>query len=195
MARQRRLQRYPDDFRNAALARLANETKTGVAKDLDISATLLTRWKNEQENPRPRTAGKMRHFEDDVKRAAVKRVQAGESQETVAKDLHIVSSLMSSWMKKFGAAKKKNAHTLSVHSRPKPPPAPKRRNKKNYYVKVADRVGALQASNSGSNGSEGLHRRVHACVGLLKGVRGKCDNTDPVHLTALLVLATLEGKM
>lgn len=195
MARQRRIHRYPEDFRNAALARLGNETVHAIAKDLDISGTLISRWKRDKENPRPRPIGKIRRFEDDFKVAAVKRVQAGESQETVAKDLHIGSSVMSSWMKKFSAAKKKNAHTLSVHSRPKPPPAPKRRNKKNYYVKVADRVGALQASNSGSNGSDGLHRRVHACVGLLKGVRGKCDNTDPVHLTALLVLATLEGKM
>ncbi|SRR6266403_1476908 len=46
------------------------------------------------------------------------------------------------------------------------------------------------------NGEDvGMKRRVHACVGLLKGIRAKANNEDPVHLTALLVLATLEGKM
>lgn len=195
MARERRVQRYSEEFRTTALARLANETRQAVAQDLDISPTLIDRWKRERENPKGPRVGKIRHFEESFKRAAVKRVQAGELQDAVAKDLAIGSSVMSAWMKKFRTAKKNNAHTLSVKARPAPPPASKRSHRKSYYVKVADRVGALQASNSGSNGTEGLHRRVHACVGLLKGVRGKCDNGDPVHLTALVVLATLEGKM
>jgi transposase-like protein len=191
MARKRRVHRYPDEFRNAALARLANETTHAIAKDLDIFPTLIDRWKQEKERPNPPKASKVRHFDNVFKLAAVKRVQAGEKQERVAEDLSIGSSVMSTWMKKFSG--KRNAHTLSPKARPKPPPAPRMKNgKKQYYVKVADRAVLAQPQE---NGGANLMRKVHACVGLLRGIRAKCDNQDPVHLTALLVLATLEGKM
>lgn len=186
--RARRTHRYPDEYRNAALARLVNERPIEIAKSLDISPTMLRRWKLDRDNPRQK---KLRYFPDEFKRAAVARVIAGESVSEVARELGIVNSILSQWNKK-----KEFRGRLPTNARPAPPPAPRRGGKKkSYYVKVADRMGTLQASNSGSNGSEGMHRRVHACVGLLKGIRGKCDNSDPVHLTALLVLATLEGKM
>src|SRR5712664_4592386 len=102
MARKRRMQRYPDEFRNAALARLGNETVHAIAKDLDISGTLINRWKHEKENPKGPMAGKLRHFDDVFKKAAVKRVAAGELQEHVAHDLGIGSSMISAWRKKFG---------------------------------------------------------------------------------------------
>src|SRR6266581_9118725 len=105
VARKRRVQRYSDEFRNKALARLVNETRGAIAKDLDISSTLLTRWKAERDNPKKPTASKLRKFTDEFKRAAIERVRAGELQEEVAKQLGVGSSLISAWKTKFAGKK------------------------------------------------------------------------------------------
>jgi transposase-like protein len=180
----RRVARYSDEFRNAALARLVNERPFEIAKDLGIVPTMLKRWKDERDNPKER---KIRYFPDEFKRAAVARVLAGESQSKVAAEIAVGSSVLSGWVRN-----KQFSGKAPTHLRPKPPAPPqKRSHKKNYYVKVADRIAQAKTPENGVN----LIRKVHACIGLLRGVRAKCDNQDPVHLTALLVLATLEGKM
>lgn len=136
-----------------------------------------------------------RTFSDAQKRAAVARVvKGGETQTAVWKDIGVNSSVLSRWIRQLSASVKKSP-TVPTHIRVRPP-APPANKKKNYYVPVAEGVKALEASQSGGgNGAENLQRRIHACVGLLRGIRGKIDTNDPVHLTAALVLATLEGKM
>ncbi len=187
MAIKRRVLRYSDEYRAAALKRVADgEIRTAVAKDLNISPSLIDRWKQERDNPKGPTPGKMRHFSDDFKSAAVERIKRGELAEKISKELGIGSSVLSSWKKKVLGKK------LSTSARPRPP-APPRNKRKSYYVPVAERVRAMEDGKAEDSGA--LQRRIHACVGLLRGVRGKIDTNDPVHLTAALVLATLEGKM
>lgn len=169
MAIKRRVLRYSDEYRRAALARLTNETVEGVAKDLTISPTLIRRWKKSMD--KPKSAIDRRKYTEEFKQKAVARVNAGETAQKVADELKISSGMLSNWRKGKGL----------------------KRKKKNYYVKVADRNRPEVAKGNGSD--VGIMRRVHACIGLLRGVRKQADNNDPVHLTALVVLATLEGKM
>src|SRR6266436_2111629 len=95
--RPRRTQRYPDEFRNAALARLVNERPFEIAKSLYIAPTMLRRWKLARDNPKHR---KIRYFPDEFKRAAVARVAAGETVRKVARDLEIVDSILRNWTQK-----------------------------------------------------------------------------------------------
>ncbi|MGA3212092.1 MAG: transposase [Terriglobales bacterium] len=46
MPRRRRLWRYSDEFRRAALERIANgELQKDVARDLEIDGTMISRWR------------------------------------------------------------------------------------------------------------------------------------------------------
>jgi transposase-like protein len=120
---------YDLKFKNAAVARLGNETAAQIAKDLGCSPGQVRKWAR------------------------------GESLGEYGKGL-----------------KGKEGKAANGVATPK---------KKSYYVPVAAR----------HSDPQDLGRTVSTCISLLKGVRSKCDNSDPIHLTALLVLATLEGKL
>lgn len=172
MASKRRV--FSDEFRATVVERLKKEPISALRKELDLHDSVMRRWSKE--------AGAVRQLEkksysDDFKRQAIARVKGGERIFVVAKELGITGGMLSNWIHgKQGAPKKKT----------------------NYYVKVSDRK---ERKANGAAGEESaaddlnMKRRVHACVGLLRGIRAKANNEDPVHLTALLVLATLEGKM
>ena len=70
-----------------------------------------------------------------------------------------------------------------------------------YYWRNHSKVGRAPATPKANghakpNGEAAPHSRaVHSAIGLLRGVKGKIDISDPVHLTAMLVLQTLEGKL
>jgi len=123
-------------------------------------------------------------YAPDVKRKAVARIER-EGLSAVAKDVGIPSGMLANWRSALAGNTSHNRVAT----------------KKNYYIPVAQRAAMLtEKRQAGGNAGEDiggrkLLRTVHACVGMLRQVRGQANNSDPVHLTAMLVLATLEGKM
>jgi transposase-like protein len=103
MAIKRRVVRYSDEYRRAALARLSNETVGAVAKDLTISPTLIRRWKKEMDKPK---ADNRKKYTDEFKQKAVARIES-EGLQHVANDLKISSGMLSNWRKGKGLKRKK----------------------------------------------------------------------------------------
>lgn len=228
---------YTEEFKRAAIARLANETGPAVAKSLDVSPSLLRGWKTKSDLGLPLSKGGKREnytadfkakavaraqkesplaaskalkvpaemirrwsrempgqqipvskktYSPELKRKAVARIDR-EGLSVVAKDIGIPSGMLANW--RTGLAGKRS------HKARRPVIS---KAKKNYYIPVSQRAAMLtEKRQAGAEdvGGRKLLRTVHACVGMLRQVRGQANNSDPVHLTAMLVLATLEGKM
>lgn len=168
--------KYTDEFKRAAVARLVNERPVDIVKDLGIAKSLLRGWKAKFSQPKGGEPLR-KAYTDDFKRKAVQRVEKGERIKDVSEELGIHTSMVSQWRKRFG----------------KKPPAGKARGPyetgKRPYLRPAEKL------MTNGSGDKALMRAVNASIGLLRGIKGKADINDPVHLTALLVLNTLEGKM
>lgn len=162
---------YTDEFKRKAVARLMNETAQKIADDLGLWPSQLRTWRESLKNPNRITRGV---YSDEFKRSAVQRVERGEAVLDVSRELGINNSMISQWRKKFsstpgarrGPYNTKHAQTLNGH-----------------------------AEGGGGGENRQILRAVNAAIGLLRGIKPKVDINDPVHLTALLVLNTLEGKM
>jgi transposase-like protein len=173
----RPMRTYTDEFKRAAVARLANERRADVAKDLDLSPSLLGGWKVKLDGGRPSSDRKQ--YSEEFKAQAVARIKAPGDMAKIAKELGVSSGMLSNWRTGNKSHRSKTAPKKK---------AAKVAKKKSYYVPAAERAQGV-ASESG------MMRAVKTSISLLRGVRSKANNEDVIHLTAMLVLATLEGKM
>lgn len=195
---------YDDNFKLKAVARLDKEMAKDVSQELGIHPTILSDWKRAfqagrlpaptggksatpaKAKPATNGAQRRRHYTDEFKRGIVQMIERGASAQKVAKRHRLHSGMVSNWRKQYATGKP------NTHAR-----APKGGDvkKKNYYIKVADRV-ALAGQRLGEDSAQPDRvRAVTSSITLLRSVRTKIDVNDPVHLTAMLVLQTLEGKM
>jgi transposase-like protein len=174
---------YTDDFKRAAVARLANETRMDIAKDLGLHVSLISDWKSKFEagglgarkKIGAKAAPERRSYTYAYKAKAVGLVLSGGTQMGVARKLGISNGMLSNWV---SAAK-----------------GTPRVKKKNYYVKVADRAAPAPLFDKDTPDPGKRALAIQTCIVMLKRLRPQFDTSDPVHLTAALVLATLEGKM
>lgn len=163
--------RYTEDFKRKSVARYPAESTNDIIKDLKISRSMLSRWRKQYGS----AATYRKKHTDAFKSNAVMRVLRGETNGKVSSELGINTGLLSTWVKNYQATDQQRLA-----------------RKKNYYVPVAKRN--MEADVEAKGASE-LKRSVMSSIQLLRGIRPKCNNSDPIHLTAMLVLATLEGKM
>ncbi len=194
---------YTEEFKKAAIARLANETTTAVSTELKVAKSLLRNWKTKSDLGLPLSkGGKREKYSPEFKVKAVARAQR-ESIVGASKALKVPAELIRRWAREMPAVNRSKSY---LNKKTYSPELLKRKavvriaTKKNYYIPVAQRAAMLtekrQAGGTAEDvGGRKLLRTVHACVGMLRQIRGQANNSDPVHLTAMLVLATLEGKM
>jgi len=171
---------YDAAFKRKAVARMANETREAVAKDLGLHPSMLYDWKKKLEEGK----GKSHHKKNGIpllrkkytqafKDKVIAQVLKAGSQKKVGEKLGLSSGMISNWMKE-----KKTGQKVS----------------KNTYIKKADRVPvALDFDKPPENAGRAM--AIQTCMVMLRRIRPKIDSSDPVHLTAMLVLATLEGKL
>jgi transposase-like protein len=98
---------YSEPFQRAAVARLKKgEGAQVIAEDLKIHNSMLYGWRDKFAGKKA-TKGPVERHTDEFKRAAVKRVRAGETAEAVSRDLDVSSSGLHYWLnsKKFKSAK------------------------------------------------------------------------------------------
>lgn len=165
-----KLRKHTDEFKRAAIARSPAETFTAIGKDINVSPSLIASWKRKMEGKQgPLTK---RKYTDDFKRAAVARIAAGESPSKLKIELGVTSGMLSNWQKAFKG--KKGSKLIKAEKRPY-----------NRQVPPA----------AVTNGSGPPNKAVMSSIALLRQVKGQINVSDPVHLTAMLVLQTLEGKM
>lgn len=177
---------YDDAFKRAAVARLGNETRSAICEDLGIHPSMLSNWKDMVEKgkgrphrPVKKKAPDRRTYTEAFKYKAIVRVQKGEPQMKVAKQLGISSGMLSNWVHGKTGKHKGNG------------------TKKNYYVKVKDRGLPAPLFGKSDDAPDPARRAlaIQSCISMLKRLKPKLNTDDPVHLTAAVVLATLEGKM
>jgi transposase-like protein len=171
---------YTDEFKRAAVARLATEKRAGIAKDLKVAPSVIYAWRKKFEAAgEPAVNGRSSHrrYPEDFKRQAVARCLVPGDAAKVAAELGITSGMISQWRSAFKGKGNKRGKKAKANGAAK-----------SYYVPVAERSQGVATEN-------GMLRAVKASISLLRGVRAKANTEDPVHLTALLVLATLEGKL
>lgn len=243
MAAKRITRHHTDEFRKAAVARLAaGENNVAVAKDLGITSSLLSEWKRKIDSGKGFKS--LKYYDENFKLKAIARLE-NEKRMDVAADLGVYPGLLTAWkaafaagtlpssgggplpkqsnikrrkkyspkfkadavalIKKIGlvnAAKKVRIHsgmlsnwrsTAEGRNTGSHGKAAKKKigQKKSYYVPVAKRREVEQTQSAQPERAIAV---THA-VTLLRGVRSKVDVGDPVHLAAMLALATLEGKM
>lgn len=180
---------YPDTLKAKAVGMLKNKTAVEVGAELGIKANLIGRWKAEIKDPRAKhhkkaaapkrgvivTSGGRRSYDDAYKaQAAAMVIKRGMPVREVAVSLGVHDTQIREWVRQA------NGKPLSA-TRERGLRLEKLAGASNGYVPVANR-------NSG-----GVN--VAACISMLKGIRTKLNMDDPIHLTAMLVLKTLEGKM
>lgn len=176
---------YTPEFKAKAVALAQKISPLAASKSFKLPAELIRRW---VVLAKPAPTGKSytnkKTYPPELKRKAVARIER-EGLSVVAKDIGIRSGMLANWRTGLlGKRSHKAQHPV----------------KKSYYIPVAQRAAMLTEKRLAGGASEEvggrkLLRTVHACVGMLRQVRGQANNSDPVHLTAMLVLATLEGKM
>lgn len=175
--------KFEPEFKAKAVARVqAGETAHTVAKELDLSPSLLRGWVAKAEG-RIKPKSTRKSYTDDFKHKVVQRVKS-EGVAAVSRALGLSSGMVSNW-----------AHGNKTHPRVSVKKPAKRAKKKSYYVPVSHRraVGLLDGSTTKTE--RDLDRIVKTSIGLLRGIRGRLNIDDEIHLTTALVLKTLEGKM
>lgn len=195
MATERR--KFTEEFKRGIVKRLATETVRAVADELKIHDSVLRHWKKGTgiANLESRPQNTSKHPEA-FRREAVRQVyEAGGMLKTVAAELKVAPASIRKWRGQF-AAEKGPRPTIKIGAGLKPRNSKGRKvKKKNYYVPVAKRRKLAQLAEAQEAGLNGGSNDIRACISLLRGIRTKVDTGDPIHLTAMLVLATLEGKM
>jgi transposase-like protein len=169
---------YDDATKRAVVARvMAGEPRKDVAKETGIATRTITVWKNQlagaeqPKEPRDLVKGKPR-----VKPYHERRLWTDE--EKLAALARVAA----------GEQKKAVAQDIGVY------PTMLRAWERHFSKHPPKRAYVRRAPElPGSN--RPLEKSVASAIALLRGVRGQIDNSDPVHLTAMLVLMTLEGKM
>lgn len=190
---------FSDDFKRAAVARVKKgEIAAAVAKDLDVSGSVVRRWVQGVDVGKPARPTKVKGvstgpagrkvYSEAFQRAAVARVLKGESAPQVAEQLKIHNSMLYHWRKKFAQPQKaaKGKKTIAT------------RYPDEFKRAAVDRVRAGETAESVSRdlgiSSSGIHYWVNSKK--FKGAKpnalgvafGKGGGTpDPAHLTAILV--------
>ena len=170
---------YDEAFKRKAVARMLNEPRRAIAKDLGIHESMLHEWKRKFEAGKGKNHKKVkvlerRKYKQEFKDKVVARILKGEGTTKVAEKLGLSTGMVSNWVKERKTGSK--------------------RVKKQYYIKKADRVPvALDFDKAPDNSGRAM--AIQTCMVMLRRIRPKIDASDPVHLTAMLVLATLEGKL
>lgn len=177
---------YTPEFKAKVVARAQKESPLAASKAFKLPAEMIRRWVAAMPGPASKSFSNKKTYPPELKRAAVARIER-EGLSVVAKDVGIPSGMLANWRTGLAGKRSHKAQRQVIT-----------KAKKNYYIPVSARAAMLtEKRQAGAEdiGGRKLLRTVHACVGMLRQVRGQANNSDPVHLTAMLVLATLEGKM
>lgn len=165
---------YTEEFKSAAAARVrAGETGAQVGKDLGVHPSVVRAW-----------AKGVKIIASKGKARPPKKHAKGEKYDSAFR-ARVMAELGKGELRPGDVAKKFSIHPSVIYYWT----SGHKKKKEKYAAKVAKANGAEHAA-PGGNG-----RSVHSAISLLRGVRSRVDVNDPVHLTAMLALSTLEGKM
>lgn len=174
------------------------DPKKEIKKVASPLETEMARLKLQVKNVEALPNGRRLHEEAFKKQAAAMVVKRGMTMSDVAKQLGVHYTQITEWVRE--------ARGLPKYRRgARPGPQLERMKPKSGYVRVADRPGyqERQYEKSGIKGrgiigvvdGGGVSSSIPACISMLKGVKARVNLDDPVHLTAMLVLQTLQGKL
>ncbi len=186
-------------FTEADKAKILNRINKGeiafrISKELGISTSVLTRWQKaakpgfvtaaEKGKAKGKPTDGVPVYTPEFKRAAVARL-ANETREEVSKDLKVNKSTLTAWAQKI----ERGLPLMGIGEH-------KKINKRPYVRKV-DKIYGDELTDDGApvEGNSKLKRNIQSCIVALRGIKSQINVADPVHLVAMVVLATLEGKM
>lgn len=168
---------FTEDFKRALVARIKKgEAVAAVAAEVGIVHSVVRRWMNDYKVKPP--SGRRNTYSEKFMRDAVKRLNGGEPQSAICKDLKIHNGQLYKWRQNFAAETGVKAAV----------PAFKRKYKKRGTVEAPDTSvipGAV----------------LSFCVRQLKGVEvdmyallrsGKIKQFEEYHMNTLAVLRRLE---
>lgn len=172
---------YDENIKRQVVERLkAGEQRKVIAADLKIHPHTITQWKKEA----------MRDSSPD-KNAAPPSPGRGKVR---VKPYHERRAHSEEFKREVLARLAAGERKFELAAELKIVPSLIRQWEKRYGLPTVKRAYVRRAPELPGT-DRPIEKSVSTSISLLKSVRGQCNNTDPVHLTAMLVLLTLEGKM
>jgi transposase-like protein len=188
--------KYTESFKAAIVARInKGETAHSVARELKLTRSMLRRWvrqakpgfvvatergkAKDAKRVSTKLGSRQARYTDEFKRRAVARL-ANEMRLAVAKDLKVSPQTLTLWKGELATGPHSNA---VINTRP--------------YVRKIDKIYGDEPTDDDApvEGHAQLKRNIQSCIVALRGIKSQINVADPVHLVAMVVLATLEGKM
>lgn len=175
--------KFDDAFKTAIVARInAGEKVRAVASEIGVVNSVVSRWVvNSKKTGRPtKPRGGDMHSKGKKKTAPMQK--QGRAYPAAFRSMALQRAERLGSVKK--AAEDLNMHPSNLYS----------------WIRDAKRAAKSKQKEESAHAAAGMNGNgytgaVKTVIAMLRGVRGKIDLSDPVHLTAMLALSTLEGKM
>jgi transposase-like protein len=160
---------YTKEFKEATLARVAaGEKVPDLTKELGLKRNSINAWLRQKKQGGGIKDSRKGIHGEKFKRMLVAKYRAGHKASALGATYSVHPTSIRQWARDLVEAPAESSPVII---------------KKAGYIPVAQR----REMSGGAN--------IGACIAMLKHAKTKVNLDDPIHLTAMLVLATLQGKM